>query len=775
MNKVLIRTLLCASFFIYSFANSQKPTAAFNIGNSLEQQATDIAVDKFGNSIIVGLFKGTNVDFDPSPQSTAFLTSSGDNDIYVAKYNADGQYQWAFKIGGASNDAALDVALDPTGNIYVSGYFRGQSIDFNPSNSSQNLLNSNGDFGQERGFGGDAFLAKFSSSGEYMWALNVGSSDILDYGTDIYIDKQGNLLWTGAFTGSNVDFDPSLSTHTLSSKGTSEVFLAKYDTNGQYLWAVSFGGTSVVSSSGRAITGDNEGNIYFTGHFDGTIDLNPGMDVSNFTSKGCGDFFLVKLTGNAQYIWGFNIGGSQCDYVWDIGIDPTNNVYLTGYYGSTNVDFNPGAATNFMSSVGGYDIYLAKYDQNGSYVFSQTFGSFGDDIAFKVNVQPSGYSIAGSFSGKIDFDNGPGEFNLTSAGGTDIFAAKYNLNGQFQSGFKVGSSLNEAAMGLASFGACGNTYLAGYFQSSNVDFDPTSSNLILSSQGGSDIFLAQYTYLPTFQNDMTIVLDASECGNDGLISMIPTSGSAPFMYSIDGGATYVNGPASGYTFQNLAAGSYQLRLKDAGGCESEIVKKEIKVVFPCPAKSCTPPTFKNDNTIVLDASCNGGDGNISIIPTSGFAPFVYSIDGGVTYISGPDAGFTFQNLSAGTYRLRLKDAKSCESEVVTRELKPNMFGPCATVDAVNQTISPFKINGNFEVGVYPNPNKGQFKMYLKRFGSTYVKIYIVDTKGSVIEQRGVNTNETSVINIDLSGKAKGLYLIRVISDKGIYTSKVQIQ
>ncbi|WP_121354649.1 T9SS type A sorting domain-containing protein [Flavisolibacter nicotianae] len=278
---------------------------------------------------------------------------------------------------------------------------------------------------------------------------------------------------------------------------------------------------------------------------------------------------------------------------------------------------------------------------------------------------------------------------------------------------------------------------------------------------------------PTFLNDLTIVLDASECGNDGLITIIPTSGTAPFMYSIDGGATYVEGPATGYSFQGLAAGMYQLRLKDAKGCESAVVTREVRVLFPCPAK-CTKPTFRNDNTIVLDASCQGNDGNISIIPTSGTAPFMYSIDGGMTYVEGPATGYTFMNLAAGTYQLRLKDSKGCESEVVTREVKPDAFGPCNVT-----TVSPRQRVQNLaslaEVTAYPNPSSGQFQVQLKRFGAQTVQVQILDSRGVVVEQRRVNAEQSTTLPINLSNRAKGLYLIRVASSNGVQSTKVNVQ
>ncbi|WP_162944760.1 CHRD domain-containing protein [Flavisolibacter nicotianae] len=274
---------------------------------------------------------------------------------------------------------------------------------------------------------------------------------------------------------------------------------------------------------------------------------------------------------------------------------------------------------------------------------------------------------------------------------------------------------------------------------------------------------------PTFKNDLTIVLDASCTGNDGLISLIPTSGSAPFMYSINGGATYVDGPAAGYSFMNLAPGTYQLRLKDAGGCESAVITREVRKFYG-------GPLFRNDGTIVLDASCGANDGNISIIPTCGAAPFQYSLDGGVTYVEGPATGYTFQNLAAGTYQLRLKDAYGTESAIVTREVRKDYYGPCATV----ATARPAARGAQAKEGVatlqaYPNPSQGRFQVQLGRIKAPRIQLQVVDARGTVLQQRTLNGEQTSVVEVDLAGKAKGLYLIRVVSDKGTQQTKVLLQ
>jgi len=281
---------------------------------------------------------------------------------------------------------------------------------------------------------------------------------------------------------------------------------------------------------------------------------------------------------------------------------------------------------------------------------------------------------------------------------------------------------------------------------------------------------------PTFLNDQTIVLDAS-CGkSDGNISIIPQTGVAPFMYSIDGGTTYVAGPNAGYTFTGLAAGFYNLKLKDANGCESAVVQREVKAVYNC-SPACTAPTFINDQTIVLDASCGADDGNISIIPTSGTAPFMYSIDGGVTYVSGPNGGYTFDSLAVGMYNLRLKDANGCESAVVQREVKPVYGCPpsLAGVSASNQLTKSGLSSGKESLLAYPNPSKGAIKVQLLNFVSRKAEVSIFDAKGTLVQKSPLNLNQSNIANFDLSNKAPGLYYIKIMSNTGTQVSKVVVQ
>jgi uncharacterized delta-60 repeat protein len=280
---------------------------------------------------------------------------------------------------------------------------------------------------------------------------------------------------------------------------------------------------------------------------------------------------------------------------------------------------------------------------------------------------------------------------------------------------------------------------------------------------------------PTFLNTLSIVGNATCGNNDGQISIIPTSGTAPFMYSFDGGATYTAGPNTGVTRFNLATGTYQLRLKDVNGCESEVITKTI-IATGCP--TCTPPTFLNTRPIVGDATCNKSDGQISIIPTSGTGPFMYSINGGNTYVSGPNAGYTFFNLPAGMYQLRLKAGNGCETDIVTREVKMiNCPSPTPTFAGVNKgfAFDENTADAKLQIAAYPNPSKGLFRVRIQQDRVAKAEVFIIDAKGIVVQRLQLNVASGNVADINLKGKAAGMYTIKVVSTNGVKTTKILVQ
>src|SRR4030095_11395856 len=146
----------------------------------------------------------------------AFLSSAGSYEGVLAKYTTNGQYVFAFKIGGTGLDVIRGIDIDNASNVYITGDFNGTNIDFDPSPSTA-LLSSNGS--------SDIFVAKYNSSGQYIWALNAGSSGG-EISWDVATDNN-SLYITGGFTGI-ADFNPTAVTDNLTSNGGYDIFLAKY-------------------------------------------------------------------------------------------------------------------------------------------------------------------------------------------------------------------------------------------------------------------------------------------------------------------------------------------------------------------------------------------------------------------------------------------------------------------------------------------------------------------------------------------------------------------
>jgi gliding motility-associated-like protein len=529
----------CISFILSTLtyvSYAQNYQWAYNIGGGNNDFGRNIYTDNKGFLYVVGFFEGSNVDFDPSPTATAYLSgTAGSRDAFVAKYTVSGQYVWAFKIGGSNLDEANGITVDPQGNVYVTGYFRGQNVDFDPSSTGTALLNSNGEQGGDPGYGGDIFIAKYNSGGQYQWAFNIGSSSLGDNGMVITCDNAGNIYASGYFFTGVVDFDPSAAIHNLdASNGT--IYIAKYNTLGQYQWGFNVGkGTDNNSPFGIKI--DASANIYLTGYFQGTnMDFDPSAANSNITSKGGYDIFVAKYNSLGQYQWAFDAGGPGQDVGRDIEIDNTGNVYVVGDFDGSNIDFDPSPSGTANLSSNNRDVFLAKYNNNGQYQWAKRFGGSGSDISWSLAYSNNNIYITGSFQGTMNFSPGPTTDNLVSNGGNDFYITKFDLNGNYLCAFNIGGSGNDDAYRLAADNV-GNLYVTGMFSSSNTDFNPTSAVNVLSTNGSSDIFIAKYDWPDNIAPTGTIIGNSICSGQQAQITFTATAGVAPFTLQYSNGST----------------------------------------------------------------------------------------------------------------------------------------------------------------------------------------------------------------------------------------------
>lgn len=544
---------------------------AASIGGNAGDQGNMIYTDNKGFVYVVGYFAGSNVDFDPSPAGTALLSSNaGSRDGFVAKYTENGQYLWSFKIGGTNLDEVSAISVDPQGNVYVNGFFRGQGVDFDPSPTGTALLNSNGEGGGDPGYGGDVFVAKYNSSGQYLWAFNIGGPSLGDNGTVIVTDQAGNV-YTGGYFNASADFDPSANTKILdASNGV--VFLAKYNTDGKYQWAFNFGERN-GNSHPFGLKIDASANLYVAGYIIGTgLDFDPAPgSTAILNSNGMHDIFLAKYNSAGQYQWANNIGGAGADVARDIDLDESGNIYLAGDFQYT-VDFDPSAKTANLTSAGGADIFIAKYDNDGKYQWAKRFGSSSSDIAWGVAYTTNNVYLTGSYQGVVNFSPGPAADNLTSNGGSDIYLTKFDANGNYVCAFGVGGAGTDEARRMDA-DLSGNLYVTGAIGSANIDFDPSAPVKNLSANGINDVFAVKYNW-PDNPKPAGTITGSNTCnGQPATLTFTATAGTGPFTIEYSTGANLytktdvvsgqpfnINPPGSATTVYTLVS------IKDATKC-----------------------------------------------------------------------------------------------------------------------------------------------------------------------------------------------------------------
>ncbi len=387
-------------------------------------------------------------------------------------------FVWAKGMGGSLDEVGYSIAVDASGNVYTTGFFRG-TTDFDPGAGTANLTSEGG---------ADIFVSKLDASGNFVWAKSMGGGEY-DAGNSVAVDASGNVYTTGVFYGT-VDFDPGEATTNLTPVGESDIFVSKLDADGNFVWAKSLGGGDY--DAGNSIAVDASGNVYTTGDFKGTADFDPGAGEANLISTGgFADIFVSKLDPSGNLVWAKSLGGNGSDVGYSIAMDAAGNVYTTGYFQGT-ADFDPGVAVaNLIAPEGFADIFVSKLDASGNFVWAKGMGGSGPDFGNSIAVDASGnVYTTGNFKGTADFDPGAATANLTSSGSEDIFVSKLDASGNFVWAKGMGGDLDDYGYSIA-VDAWGNVYTTGDF-AILADFDPSAATANLTAPGGfRDIFVSK--------------------------------------------------------------------------------------------------------------------------------------------------------------------------------------------------------------------------------------------------------------------------------------------
>lgn len=473
-----IATLSLAIGLLSFTSNAQNHEWSFQIGGYDFERSGGIDVDAAGNVYVCGAIKNS-VDFDPDT-STAILTDLGSNgDIFVAKYDNSGNYIWAFNIGVAGHDNATDIEVDDAGNVYVTGYYE-WDVDFDPGPDTSMLYSISWR---------DIFVAKYNTDGDHLWSFSLAPGGNVDRLAGITLDQNANVIVTGYFQGL-ADFDPGPGIEQLTWAGSGDIFLAKYDNDGNYIWANSIGGPEF--DWGKDVATDNNGNIYLTGQFQNTINLNGGSS-STLTANGGSDVLIAKYDGNGNYVWSHGFGSASTtsdDYDESgssIATDGMNNVYVAGY--ASGGDADPGPGTAQLGGGAESDPFFAKYNSSGDLQWAHNISDQDEGKCRGIDVDHSGnVYVTGFIDGSFDFDFGPGTNILV---GWDIFIAKYDTDGNHIWAFDAGDSAYDSGFGIA-VDDTSNVYTTGVFYGI-IDMDPDTGLAEIEHVGGRDVFVSKHS------------------------------------------------------------------------------------------------------------------------------------------------------------------------------------------------------------------------------------------------------------------------------------------
>lgn len=322
---------------------------AKRMGGSQFDEGRSISLDRVGNVYITGRFQDT-ADFDPGI-GVFNLISNGHDEIFVSKLDSSGNFLWAKSMGGDNEDYGNSIAVDTSGNVFTTGFFK-DTTDFDPGIGTFNLVATNADI----------FISKLDSSGNFLWAKKMGGLGF-NTGNLITLDKYGNVYTSGDF-GDTVDFNPGMGVYNLiSEKYNLNVFVSKLSSSGNFLWAKDFGVKNRLGGVGvNSIAIDKLGAIYLAGGFGDTIDFDPGVGTFYLTGFGYSDAFICKLDSLGNFLWANQIGGSNQEAVKSISLDTSGNIYTTGVFKGT-VDFNPNTGVFNLTATRFDDIFVSKWSQ----------------------------------------------------------------------------------------------------------------------------------------------------------------------------------------------------------------------------------------------------------------------------------------------------------------------------------------------------------------------------------------------------------------------------
>ncbi|MGZ3899228.1 MAG: SBBP repeat-containing protein [Bacteroidia bacterium] len=388
---------------------------AARAGGTVSESGNAVTTDPAGNVYVAGTFMSQSVSFGPF----TLTKTNNSEDIFIVKYDPSGNVLWAKSALGDQQDVVNSIALDGSGNLYITGFSGSGTLTM----ETTSLTNSTpSDF---------IFVAKYDLNGNFIWARQAtgNSSNIA---ASIAADGQGNAYITGYYNSSTLNFGTQTLTNTsvtqppFSNSQGYDMFVAKYDMDGNITWTKNFGasedevGNSLIYYAGY---------VYVGGSYSSPVLPIGPITLTNMNSSGqASDLMLIKLNSSGNVAWAKSGAGMGQDYMHAITGTPTGNIVLTGHFKSSILSFDSQTVT---SSGSDENMFVAQYDANGNAIWATGIGGGGNEEGTAVitntmgDVYVAGYYTSGTVMvGTVTLNNSS---NYTTA---DIFLGKIaGING----------------------------------------------------------------------------------------------------------------------------------------------------------------------------------------------------------------------------------------------------------------------------------------------------------------------------------------------------------
>ncbi len=661
--------------------------------------------------------------------------------------------EWAIGLSSSSIVQCNDMATDPDDNVVVVGLFV-DLVDFDPS-AEEFLLEANNTQ--------DLFVAKYSASGELIWARAFGGTGN-DSADGLAIDQLGRIHVTGSYDPP-VNFSTAGGNASPGDQGGIDAFILSLDTDGNYLSVIGGGGDE--SDHGTALVTDEENNIYATGSYEGSSQFSgPGQSsAASFFPYGMKDVFMVKIGSDLLVEWDDQFGGiNSNDVPTSITLDSQNNIFIGGTFSAT-CHFDPSSGNNLaqFQSTGFNDYFITKRDNLGEYLWVKTFGGSNDEKVNDIEIDTFDNIYAtGYFENTVDFDPDPEYEAVLYTGvpgnGKRTFIQKLDANGEYIWVYQLESATRNEGNALVLSQTAG-VYIGGFFFDS-ADFNPGPQTYTVSSVAStSDVYLLNLTDAGTFVDVLTFGGDNTDQDYALAIdaqSAVYAAGKFASAFDID------DNPDVSLTGEGIQSGF----LGRFYSCVPNYSTEEVH--------ACTPYTWLDGNTyssstnepefVIAGGSENGCDSIVNLnltieqlfdleiielanqelqAQTTGVSYQWLDCDDGFSAIAG-ETDQNFMPLETGNYAVELSNENCTE---VSECFQFSLVG----VDEAE--ISDFYI--------YPNPGNGILNVLSQE--QTIQSIRIYTSIGTLVFEEAKMATSHAVVQLIFPA---GVYVVEVIGERG---------